>query len=507
MKKIINLHIKENTDSYRWSELNCFYKAFAIALNSFNDNYFNTFVMYISAYILYGIKGEGYLSFNANDCILEYYKRELETIFGCKIEKEEFRSHKNMCRKIYNILDKNNIVIAPCDLFYLPYSKSYLELHKRHYMIIKGIDVDKGIVYILDNMHNELGAGTKYTDFMIETKVLYEMAGSFQNQFDDISNSNYLWSISKYINDNFENNKRNYHSRKYLLKLCDNLLNTSNYLEMDIINELQSGDYGRNMRKYLMYSNHRVVFLESIKYYLYDKAMLDMSDNILIEWKNIKLQILVAYERGKIDLNNLKERVKINIENEKKIFAYIKDNLSDFDVKDRVDSKENPYEIKNRNNAKVLFNKNNAEIILDAEITYDIWSNCENGVIIKKDFESADKLEVMFDIQTELGSSSQCGIYIELCNGKRILFGSLGRLNMAIHMIDEGKDYEKCIYQEIVEDRLYLSVEYDEEYCRFYSKDSKEAKYELELSEKIVKLGMFAKTWEHCYLGTKIEIL
>ena len=130
--------------------------------------------------------------------------------------------------------------------------------------------------------------------------------------------------------------------------------------------------------------------------------------------------------------------------------------------------------------------------------------NADNGVIIIKE-DTTRRCSAIMRINTEFGSSSHCGIYIEFENGRRLLFGSLGRLNMAVHAIDDSNKYELCMYQEVVEEKMCIEVKYDDEYCYFCSGPDKQCKYTLELDSDIVKIGYFVKTWENCQCEVGIE--
>lgn len=99
-------NVKRKDDKYNWSELNCFYRAFAITLSSIDEKYYDIFLIYISAYVSYIINGEKSLSFDADDSVLKYYNSELNTIFNADIKKNDFTSYKNMKNKMYDLLHK-----------------------------------------------------------------------------------------------------------------------------------------------------------------------------------------------------------------------------------------------------------------------------------------------------------------------------------------------------------------------------------------------------------------
>ena len=362
-----------------------------------------------------------------------------------------------------------------------------MELHKRHYMIVKGIDKDKGIVYILDNMHVELGASTIYKDFMLDIRVLYDMAEAFRKNFESICNKGFFWSVGNRVNTNFKIDNEN-----YFLRLRENILNTNKYLELNILDINSNCDI--SVQKYLSYANLRVVFYNSLIKHSSDDKIKEELANVLKEWNTIKLEMAFR------DSYDVKEKVLKIIEKEKEC-------LKRFEITDNkklayIESCN--YQIINRKNATISRDENYINIKLDENEIYDIWGNADNGVIIIKE-DTIRRCGAIMRINTEFGSSSHCGIYIEFENGRRWLFGSLGRLNMAVHAIDSSDKYELCMYQEVVEDKMYIEVKYDDEYCYFYSGSDKKCKYTLKLDSDIVKIGYFVKTWENCYCEVSIE--
>ena len=497
MSKILLSNVIENKDDYKWSELNCFYKVFAIALGASDKSFFDYFVMHVSAYILYGIRGKGHLSFDSGDCVLEYYRRELQHIFGNELNTEEFGRYRRFVKKLNDSLNEDKVVIVPCDLFYLPYCKSYKELHKRHYMIVKGIDTENGIVYILDNMHVNLGASTIYKDFMLDTRVLYDMAVAFRNNFENISNKGFFWSVGGKKNKNFK--KANY---EYFVKLGEIIFNDNYSMELDVACMLEHLEYDIDMLKIMTYSNLRNVFWTSFARCTGQENSEHLKD-IMSEWKNIKLELAMTYEKELVSDNHLKERIIKNMDNEKSFISNIKENVNgskELPISDEIGRK---YTVINKNNAIVTEAGNSIDIILSENDTYDIWNNCNNGVIVLLN-DVANEVSARVKVDTEFGSSSHCGIFIELVDGSRILFGSLGRLNMAIHDVNAGDKYEAHIYQEVVDNEMHISIRFDKDKCMFYSKDN--IIYTMNLRCEVLKVGYFVKTWENCYCKASFKI-
>ena len=128
------------------------------------------------------------------------------------------------------------------------------------------------------------------------------------------------------------------------------------------------------------------------------------------------------------------------------------------------------------------------------------------------------RIKTNISVETEIGSSSFNGVYIELENGTLLLLGTLGKMNTALHVLDGSQYYEKVIKMELVDESIVYGVDIQNKkiqslhiiiilsiQIQFYSKD--ELIYTHEVTEKILQLGVFAKTWEHCKNEVEFQIL
>ena len=502
--------VKKIEVSYEWSELNCFYRAFAISLSSLNEKAYDLFLIYISAYVSYIINGERSLSFNANDSVLKYYNSELKDIFGTDIKKNDFTSYKSMKKKIFNTLINNEVVIVPSDLYFLPYSKTYLELHKRHYLIVKGFNERKNLLYVLDNMQNELGASTIYSDFMIKTDEVYEMCSSFKNNFDNISTKKYYWSAKLDI-DRFNEQK----AKEYLEKLCLKLsnLNIQKDFECILIDRMKEGIFDTDLFHYMEYINIKKLLFSSIKRYVIriDEAtdektgFSELVDLYLKERENIKILFAATYQKKVLCGEQLKNDIEGLLNKEKEIFKQLNKIIEEDNSCINVGKSD--YVIVNNNNAVVDCTDNEISIKLDENIIYDLWKNADNGVQIYKEYSYNIK-DICVDMKMDctFGGSSYCGIILILDNGDKVLFGSLGRLNMAIHKLCDNPEYELYIENyPLSEDVVNLQIKMEDRESCFYVNQKEILRCDFE--RKIKYYGVFAKTWERCRCDVDFTII
>ena len=494
-KRVYLDKVVEAKDEYKWSELNCFYRAFANVFNSVDEEYYDVFLMLIMSYVIYGVNGDRVLTFDKDDFVLQYYKKELTKVFNTELKENIFGSKKKMLLKLQEDLSMGNVVVMPCDLYYLPYSKTYLELHKRHYLIIKGIDVAKNILFVLDNMHNRLGADVKYSDFMIDADVVYNMNDSFVSVFDIGKRDRYYWIINS-------NEKKDFHKRfcKYISDLSEFILNKDikDDYEYKIFNGISVKEI--NILHYMEFVNSKKLLFDTIR------RCLDM---FMETWKVSKLKeeiekYLEKKEECKIyygarlqkviDENELAKLQDI-LHDEKRIWQEFNRVIELVPMKTVIRKSEFfGYKLVNNKKVTVSCQENIFHILLDDNGVYDIWKNVNDGVILYKE-NAQEKLDytVNMSVFCESGASNHVGIYLELVDGTKILFGSMGRLNMAIYKLDNTTNYD-CLTKNIPFDKeVELRVKEDEGMLAYYVNGEcifKDARH------VVCKYGVFAKTWQ-----------
>lgn len=510
-EKIYLDNIKEVRDGFSWSELNCFYRAFAYGFYNFNSNYYNTFLLLILMYVNYVIQGERILTFNKNDLIFEFYKQEVKDIFNIGIDCISYTRKKSMKKNLKEHLSDNEIIIMPVDPYFLTYSKTYLELHKRHYIIIKGIDENKNIVYMLDNLHDELGASTRYSDFMLDIDILYKMNESFLNEFDGGGLNKYFWTLKKEVAEN-----KDYHEKikNYFNKVTDKIVknNLDNPYEKNVLSYICDGGY--NLLWYMEFINNKKTFFKLLQRYLLEN-FLDNSEKDSI---NTKIEdYLISKEKEKIYIATLFQKEKIfekannkvleSISRENEILTGFTNFISNNDLGSIFENKEiSEYKIINNNNAMIKKNNNIYEIYLDSGKIYDIWNNKMDGVVIYKPVEKQDfEFKTIMEITTDLGESNHSGIYIEFEDGNKILFGSLGRLNMVVYKLDGTNDYECFIRNMVIEKNTYLEIDLKGE--SIYYKVDKDEIFKMDIKNKIKYVGVFVKNWREGKVKSRFEIL
>src|SRR5574344_1788086 len=168
-KSIIKNAIVNDYDEYSCSELNCIYRPFAIALNSFNKGTFEIFLMLITFIHGYTLDSSFKCTpYSKDHPVFDLYDKYLKKIFLVDIRIEEFFDENELHSKLINNIAYGNLVIIPEDIYELYYSPAFRQTNDSHFFIVKGYDLDRKIYYILDNLHNDAGVSTSFSDFAVE---------------------------------------------------------------------------------------------------------------------------------------------------------------------------------------------------------------------------------------------------------------------------------------------------------------------------------------------------
>ncbi|MBD5135391.1 MAG: BtrH N-terminal domain-containing protein [Lachnospiraceae bacterium] len=509
--KYYNKNIREcSEDTYTWQELNCFYRPFAISMG--RERY-NMFLLLVSLYMTHKNVENGKILFNRLHPALSYFDSELKNVLNAHIIVEEYSSKKDMYRKVEAALSEQCAVIVPYDLYVMPYSRSYMEQHHRHYILIKGFDSDKGIFYILDNMQNNLGESTSYTDFMMQYRQMYIGADSFHRVYDVMCSSKpYFWKV-KCMG---KNNDVKENVRKYLIKVLEGFVYgdiNPYYVEWDMIERPADG----HMLDMVEQINQRNVYYGEIIKYINDMACCKNSELILTaeelkkNWNIIKIQLM----RGHKDVG---QKLQENIELEKKWHNDVLDILKGITTHITESQKETEYLIVNELNADMKQSDNKWEIKLSPDTVYDTWNLKDDACQILYPLEKS-VLEIeaqLYKKSVTAGSGFHIGLILKSDSGEKILYGNSRNIHLAIFQ-PEKEDYELYQSDYVFEENDMFRVEFNygkqqnsSVICTFYINDSLKGQWKEVYSTDIGFIpdyaGVFVKSWERCECEVVAEI-
>ena len=276
---------------------------------------------------------------------------------------------------------------------------------------------------------------------------------------------------------------------------------------------MNKGIFDIDLYDYMEYINLKKLFFNSVlryakKNFLEGNHLLDLKTDILTYLKKReKLKIIFSAAYQKMD--SCGEKTETEIQD---ILLYEKEILKKFatlineDVGNQEKKTMANYKIINNNKAKIEYDKNVFKVHLSEDVVYDLWKNSNNGVeIYKEDIQDSNSFEIEMRMNTPFAGSSHCGIEIILENGAKILFGSLGKLNMAVHELGENPEYELFIENYPFKEKIIIKVEFDEDGCKFFM--NKKLLYEIHRKIKVVQCGVFAKTWQPCRCDAEYRFL
>ena len=501
-------NVTSNTDDYSWKYLTCTYRPWTLAFKAIGDIYDEAFLLLISFIEIYIDRTEDKTILD----FIHYYNLYLKDFFKVSIEKVEFTERDSMIKAVKTAIDNEKTILMPCDLIELHYNPMYKIEHRYKCMVIKGYDLPRELFYIIDNIHIDYGSSTILTDFTCYIDEMHRMNKSFSKM---MGINPCFYTINKFG----EGNVTFYTSLKYLnilLKKVDNNEIPIIHWEKEIINIKKDSKYNDKMTE--------IVKAMDFKYVFYDilfKMLRRISDNqyneyedeikeINKEWENIRRTVQYNAELGRNSLylydeiTDIEKRENIFI---KKVINVIENITEISEIKiDRCG------EFRILNNSKAQITNSHNEVIIehDKKRKYDTWLMQDNATQLLLDNVTKGFLEANVDFQTGIGEDIHVGIIIKLQSGKKYLFGNVRGEHVAIYCPEMGRDFElysRLCYQKHYKSDCYFRVEIDESEMRFMcldrSANEKECVFIEPLTEKVVSVGLFSKTWE--YLDHRVK--
>lgn len=508
--KYYNKNIREYSDNtYTWQELNCFYRPFAISMGK---ERYNMFLLLVSLYMTHNDVENGKILFNRLHPSLLYFEKELESVMNAKITVEEYSSEKDMYRKVEKALPEQYAVIVPYDLFLLPYSRNYMEQHHRHYIPVKGFDSDKGIFYILDNMQNNLGESTLYTDFMMQYRQMYIGADSFHRIYDVMCTSKpYFWKI-KCIGDDAD---VKVNVGKYLVKVLEGFVNgniTPYYVEWEMLSKPLAGnmlDMVEQINQRNVYYGEFIKYIESMGCGFDDKLQL-MSEELKKNWNIIKIQLMRGH-------NDVDKRLRENIELEMKWHKYVLEILKEMTPHIAKSMKDKDYLIVNELNAYMEQANDIWTIRLCPDVVYDTWKLKDDACQILYQLDkSVTGIEAEFNkILVTAGSCFHMGIILKSDKGEKVLYGNSRDIHLVIFKpLEESYELYQSDYSFEKSDKFKVEFDYGNEedngvICTFYINDYVNEEWKEIYTANIGFIpdyaGVFVKSWERCDCKVQVK--
>lgn len=507
---IINKSVP-NDDQYCWKDLTCTYRPWMTAFKSFGSNYEEAFLLLMSYVAIYidNIEDKKILD------LIEYYETYVKEYIGISIEKYNFNDVQEMIMCIKKAIDKGQPVLVPCDLFKLPYNPMYLLEHRYKCIVVKGYDIDRNLLYILDNIHIDYGSSTILTDFISLAPEMYEMNKAASQNL-DYEQCIFGLDICK------QNDIREYTALGYLNKLIrltlDKKLEVVHW-EKEIIKIKKDNNYKRKMDEIIKTLDFKFVFSDVLFKMLNRFSCLDKNnvtelkceyEAINKDWEELRRKILHNKELN-VALVNINYGInKI----EKKEFDFMK-KLSEFielleDEHFLTVNKVDDFIILDNIGSEITKTGRGIKIKHSKQKKYDTWLMQDNAVQLLLSNIKNGSLETRIDFNTGIGEDTHAGIIIKFRSGKKYLFGNVRGEHVSVFCPEDGDEFDKfsrLSYEEAGNNDTYFKVIINENNIKFFCLDlvsgDEKCVYSVCENDDIEYIGLFSKTWE--YLEHSVE--
>lgn len=519
--------IRENTDSFNWDELNCYYKPLLIVLEAYGNYFYDIALLFLSFYNIYQIKNyfTDFSPTKREESFIKFYKDILQNKMGIYLEKYSFNNLPNQEEfenKIINNIDNNIAMVVSGDLKELYYSSNYKKQSHPHYFIIKGYDKECRLFYTIDNIHIDRGSEAVYKEFVIPFDFLYKMVVAYKENLLLFENEAYmieyhckekitddiiLWAVKNII-DSFNSMKNETLPYQFIEEAFRDyvLSNKANFEKMNNKDKVNQLSYLSSL------TNMKNVFFVSLINLL---KCCNCEDSKIKEIKLLQEKITSLWSKAHIYMLDIMGGKDLDYE---LISKYFTDACSkEYELFDcviglkslisreeqsinsnNIISNNNMY-VKNPNKAKININNNEFSVSLSDKYRYDMWLEEFTAVRVGKEYNSDYFIQATVVVDKN-SSRFHDGIAVHLSNGALIMFGVV---------CTEDQFYELDIYcpnmneyilygSEITEDIITLRVECTDNNIKFITvtNNEKNVVKTIKTTSNNTKVELFTRTWE-----------
>lgn len=506
MSKILNF--LDIPHKYNIDELSCYEHPIATALNYFDSNICNVYILLSKLYGMYMVD----LQTNSRIAVINDLEKQFD--IDIKLAKKISWKYLKEC------IDNNIPLIVGVNLYDIMYSENYLKKDWGHWFLVKGYDENNGTVIILDNVqYNDLGE--RYSDFRISFDMLMKAHKSFLKKYSDEITGISLSYTEK------ECQYKNAVKHILDLYLSINVEKSDNYRQINLLRELEklskndsdfASYYVEEFKKKIININkYREVFINELC-----KSMVNLEydhDNIvklkenaaiLNElWKmfTLKYSIIVTSKHEKIiEIDEEIKKCEIQIQNQIKEYAlYLNGVKKNNSVVKNSEINNITYEIVNDFDGIIKGSDKNIQFSFVKNKIYNWWieDNAPKVCLVKSNFSKIDSKKELF-IRTQMnikkcdrftsGEKYQAGFYIKTYEDNN---NYMCALNEQEEWSIDKVGYEgKTVFNR---DTYNIFVRIVEDMIIFGTYDDKGEN--ILLQQKIINIGDFevgliCKTWE-----------
>ncbi|MNW34647.1 hypothetical protein D3C74_116280 [compost metagenome] len=492
-------------DDYSWHEVNCFFRAWSIALKSYHSSYFNNFLQ--AMFLNWTFFPESISATENDDFVLESNGNVLSPLFNVVAEKVYYSSEDQFYSEINTRISEKARLIIPGDIFNIYYNASYQTKHNDHYFIMKGYDEATRRYYILDNLHLKSGSSTLYEDFVIPWNTLYESNQLFFSHF-QTSSASYFWSIQQLSPVHTNNTKLIFQANLHILTKYIDSYKDHEFEQMISQHESKA----EQIHQFFMKFNHKNTYFK-ILHNVFKSLDIDTTyfEELISAFRELKMKIPISLAGSEGSVSIFEQYTEL----EKSLLLHMRELILQYLQKDAETQSE--FGLKSSEQLLLddsqMLNETNVSWQLDEEvmsITHsslrktDTWiSENEAFQLLWKNDDGSDDLDVLeiaIENDNEPGLPFQSGIIIVYPH-ETVLFGPLQNIKMSLFVPQRLSDYslkeiqylQRSVRLKVHRDSdngllLYYKGPEDEEYVLFTDKS---------LSPNFTEIGVFSRTWEH----------
>lgn len=483
----ILIDIVDTIKKYPLDMVNCYDRPLSIVLNKDNKKIGNFYLMFTMLF-------KSYYHEIANNSYEQFYFKILDDILKIKFLNKKITDELN--KQIIEHLYLGYLVLVPCNLYELYYSKHYKKNNWSHLLIINGYDEDTKLYNILDSeQQTYLNDEVKYYSFKMKKEDLTKIVRA-NNYFEkeqyiyffeiNYKENSYINLLIKFIEIFIEDLENNKCIQNYLIKKVNENFKFEKIVDLFI---------NANKRKKVAISE----FIDLLKFYQYRTDCLeDLNEKIYKIWNKftlIKLKEINRKKNENIDYLNNQELIYLDKELIRELLLakkYLIENSYKYSYMIQEDKCLN-------NEDKIIeFNNDYIKFCFSTNRTYNTWI-CDNApkVILMKEIKNSIiiscRIKILYYEDVE---GFMSGIYVKLLNNDIYMFGLDYMGNILLQLVGKtdivsnlSKKNNSCRLQvSYIEKSLNFSILSENKVNTIYIKNDM----------KIKQVGLFCKTWNKC---------
>uniref|UniRef100_UPI00389A4693 non-ribosomal peptide synthetase n=1 Tax=Tumebacillus lacus TaxID=2995335 RepID=UPI00389A4693 len=503
-----------NQDTYTWEQMDCFHKPLAILAESFRPQGFDLFSFYAGLWETFDVNGHFRAAIFAEDNaphspeFFTFFEQVVGPKLGLKLHTFTADDEPTFRRLVEQEIGLGRPVMIPGDLYGLYYTVNYRNEPHRHFFIVKGVDPQRDLYFLLDNMHLDNGARPTYRDFYGRPENLYEMYRLYGKHF----GTRVFWSMESMPVQQTWSELHALLDLRTLYEQVEAGTAALHYLEQELLREVaETGEVPRF---------GAVMQLLNFKHVLYDllfkflpkadvspadvSVLRDLADELSAGWGQVRMEIFDMLSAGELSSEALWQQIDAMANRE---HAFRELFLKTVEVEvllerirlQEVQAGKDGFTELNRLGAAIT--RDDGRIVIEhaADTRYDSWIVQDDApqLLMETGMGQSFDIEVRLHTETPIGASYHAGLVLKLQDGRKLLFGIESGELLSLYAPEQ---LEFTLAKHPYPHMRFLRVEAKESSYRFMARASQEEDWfecaALSLQQSVRQFGLFSKTWE-----------